>query len=110
MTNMSEYKFKLRTEEGDLKHLLSKYVVKGNFCDVTLVSDDYQQFSAHKIMLAAHSPVLETLLLNCPQRETHTVFHLRGFSGLQLQHLLHLVYAGELTVDHSHIEQFNICI
>ena len=105
---MSEYKFKLRTEEGDLKHLLSKYVVKGNFCDVTLVSDDYQQFSAHKIMLAAHSPVLETLLLNCPQRETHTVFHVRGFSGLQLQHLLHLVYAGELTVDQGHIEQFNV--
>ena len=82
----------------NLQNMLKKYVSKGNFCDVTLVSDDYQQFPAHKLMLAAHSPVLETLLLNCPSAESsHTVLHLRGYSGLQLQKLLQLVYHGEMS-------------
>ena len=43
-----KYKYKAANEDGDLKHSFSKYVVKGNFCDVTLVSDDYQHFPAHK--------------------------------------------------------------
>ena len=82
----------------NLQNTLKKYVSKGNFCDVTLVSDDYQQFPAHKLMLAAHSPVLETLLLNCPLAETsHTVLHLRGYSGLQMQKLLQLIYHGEMS-------------
>ena len=104
-----KYKYKAANEDGDLKHSFSKYVVKGNFCDVTLVSDDYQHFPAHKLMLAAHSPVLKTLLLNCPQLETsHAVLHVRGFSGQQLQHLLHLVYAGELVIDDAQVNDFNL--
>ena len=106
---MSKLKYKTAIEDGNLKHSFSKYVVNGNFCDVTLVSDDYQHFPAHKLMLAAHSPVLETLLLNCPQLETsHTVLHVRGFSGQQLQHLLHLVYAGELVIDDAQVNDFNL--
>ena len=106
---MSKLKYKTASEDGDLKHCFSKYVVKGNFCDVTLVSDDYQHFPAHKLMLAAHSPVLKTLLLNCPQLETsHAVLHVRGFSGQQLQHLLHLVYAGELVIDDAQVNDFNL--
>ena len=52
------------TVNGCLEAALLKYVSKEVFCDVTLVSDDFQLFPAHKLVLAAHSPVLERLLLS----------------------------------------------
>ena len=75
-----------------LKKALSKYVSKEVFCDVTLVSDDLQQFPAHKVVLGAHSPVLETLLLSLKQNNDNTVLHMRGYTGTSIQRMLKFMY------------------
>ena len=98
--NMAKSDNEIPVDESILQHVFKKYVSKGHFCDVTLVSDDYQQFRAHKLLLAAHSPVLEALLLSCPQPDSsHTVLHVRGFSGAQLQKLVRLIYSREVSID-----------
>ena len=98
--NMAKSDNEIPVDDSVLQHVFKKYVSKGHFCDVTLVSDDYQQFRAHKLLLAAHSPVLEALLLSCPQQDSsHTVLHVRGFSGAQLQKLVQLIYSREVSID-----------
>ena len=78
-----------------LEKALLKYVNKEAFCDVTLVSDDLQQFPAHKLVLAAHSPVLESLLLSLKQNNENTVLHMRGYTGTSIQIMLNFMYSGK---------------
>ena len=78
-----------------LEKALLKYVSKEVFCDVTLVSDDLQQFPAHKLVLGAHSPVLESLLLSLKQNNENTVLHMRGYTGTSIQKVLNFMYSGK---------------
>ena len=104
---MATQSYKLSEKDQTIQSALRKYIERDYFCDVTLVSDDYQKFPAHKLVLAAHSSVLETLLLNCTQPDTsHTVLHIRGFSGCQVQKLLQLFYHGGVTIEDSQISDF----
>ena len=90
---MEQSEMSSRTNDFIEKALL-KYVSKELFCDVTLVSDDLQQFPAHKLVLGAHSPVLETLLLSLKQNNDNTVLHLRGYTGTSIQRMLNFMYSG----------------
>ena len=63
----------VKASDLTLQNAVSKYVMKEQFCDVTLVSDDFHQFPAHKIVLSAFSPVLEKLLLSSNQKTDQTV-------------------------------------
>ena len=91
---MEESEMSSRTHDY-LKKALTKYVSKEVFCDVTLVSDDLQQFPAHKVVLGAHSPVLETLLLSLKQNNDNTVLHMRGYTGTSIQRMLIFMYSGK---------------
>ena len=63
----------VKASDLTLQNAVSKYVMKEQFCDVTLVSDDFHKFPAHKIVLSAFSPVLEKLLLSSNQKTDQTV-------------------------------------
>ena len=82
-----------RYQETMFKYLRNEY-----FTDVTLVSDDFQKFAAHKILLSAASPVLESLLLIDPEMQSsHTILPLRGYEGHEVQSLLKFIYAQNVT-------------
>ena len=89
------------TVNGCLEAALLKYVSKEVFCDVTLVSDDFQLFPAHKLVLAAHSPVLERLLLSLGRTNDNTVLHMRGYKGVSIQRMLNFLYSGEAVEDND---------
>ena len=82
-----------------LQNAVSKYVMREQFCDVTLVSDDFHQFPAHKIVLSAFSPILEKLLISSNQKNDQTVLYLRGFNSLDLQTMLRFMYGGEVLTE-----------
>ena len=86
MSNLKSSNMTTRQYRSDidcLQKVLSKYVNKESFTDVTLVSDDFQSFKAHKLVLSAFSQVIERLLLISSKE--HTVLHLRGFKGPIIQ-------------------------
>merc|ERR1719186_453240 len=77
------------------------------FTDVTLVSEDHKPFRAHKIILSACSPVLQTLLLmNAPSFTQQTVLYLRGVHSQEMEALLEFIYLGKTNVSHDNIEEF----
>ena len=86
---------------------IQKFMLKDFFTDVTLVSDDMQKYTAHRIILSICSPVLQNLLLACPQFDNaHTILHVRGFSGDQLQILLEFIYKGQLQIEDAKVSDF----
>ena len=74
------------------------------FADVTLVSDDQQEYKAHKVVLSACSPVLGNILLN--NQHSHPLIYLKGFKSTELQKLLEFMYLGETSVNQNSIDQF----
>lgn len=63
--------------------------------DVTLACDDGSVVRAHRVVLAAASPLLASLLRN-PALD-HVV-HLSGVRRIQLSHLLEFLYNGEALI------------
>jgi len=75
-----------------------------SFADVTLVSDDQNQVQAHKFMLSACSPVLNSLLMNNPH--PHPLLYMRGIKLQELQAILEFMYLGRAYVSNDRIVNF----
>ena len=92
------------TKENDYIQF-SKYQTKECFTDVTLVSDDLWKFAAHRIILSAASPVLESLLMSSMSNmnDCHTILPLRGYNRYDVQGLLNIIYsktsANDISLD-----------
>ena len=72
--------------------------------DVTLVSDDEVQISAHKLILTACSPFFKKILKNYPHN--HPLLYLGGISSMDLLHMMDYIYNGEVTVHQQELDKF----
>ena len=72
--------------------------------DVTLVSDDYKQISAHKLVLSACSEYFRNILQHCKQ--TQPLLCLEGVSSEDLQNVLDYVYLGEVKILQEDLDRF----
>ena len=77
---------------------------KSSFCDVSLVSDDLKQHSAHKIILSACSEYFNTVLSSCDT--PHTLVCMPGLSDEELAQMLDYIYKGEAQVQKNKIDRF----
>ena len=75
-----------------------------DFFDVTLVSDDEVQISAHKVVLSACSSFFKSILKtnNHPQ----PLIYLSGVSSMNLGFVLDYMYQGELDIYQNHLDAF----
>ena len=76
------------------------------FTDVTLVSDDFGKFLAHKTILASASDWFKSLL-HLSEDKT-PVIHLKGVQKEELEGLLEYVYLGQLSVAGRQLENLKI--
>ena len=84
--------------------MFSKLFTKGEFSDLTLVSDDHTRIKAHKFVLSAFSPFFEKIIDENPT--PHPVIYLRGIQSQELVSLLQFMYQGETQVFQSRMEEF----
>ena len=89
-TNVSNTFRKLRTSD--------------NFYDVTLVSDDQQQVSAHKVVLASSSEYFKNILTT--NKHSHPMLCLNGVSSAEMKNILDFLYNGEIQIYQDHLDQF----
>ena len=73
------------------------------FTDVTLISDDQQQYRVHKFILSACSTVFEKILANSPLNSS---IYLRGINHEELESILQFIYLGEATFFHERMNEF----
>ena len=75
-----------------------------DFADVTLVCEDGQQVEAHKVVLAASSPVFQNLLKK--NKHPHPLIYMRGVQSLDLVAIIDFLYFGEANVLQENLDSF----
>ena len=82
--------------DGFLIKALRKVYEANLFPDVTLVGDDECQIEGHRIILSAHSSVLEKAILE--SQSNKPTLRLKGFSYQDLSSLMQYLYLGEVSL------------
>ena len=76
------------------------------FTDVTLAAEDGQKVEAHKVILAASSPIFNNLLSSTKQ--TYPLIYMRGVTVEELSALKDLIYNGEANINQTNLDAFLI--
>ena len=75
-----------------------------DFKDVTLVFDDDQQVEAHRVILAASSPLFLKLLNR--NKHPHPLIHMRGTKPDNLFAIMDFLYRREANVFQENLDSF----
>ena len=74
--------------------------------DVTLVSDDHRQVSAHKLVLSASSEYFKNVLKNSNKPNSHPLLCLDGVNSDDLRNILDYIYNGEIQICQENLDRF----
>merc|ERR1712126_460115 len=72
--------------------------------DVTLVSDDQQQVTAHKFVLSASSGYFKSIFKN--NKASNPFLCLEGVTANDLNNILDYIYNGEVQIYQEHLDMF----
>ena len=75
-----------------------------DFNDVTLACEDGTQVEAHKVVLAASSPVFQILLRR--NKHIHPLIYMRGMKAHDLLAIVDFLYCGEANVFQENMDSF----
>ena len=75
-----------------------------DFADVSLACEDGQRIEAHKVILAASSPVLQKLLKN--NKHPHLLIYMRGMKSENLFAIIDFLYYGMANVFQENLDSF----
>ena len=75
-----------------------------DFLDVTLACEDGQQVEAHKVVLAASSPLFKNLLRQ--NKHSHPLIFMRGVKSETLTALVDYLYFGTTSVSEDNLNDF----
>ena len=74
------------------------------FCDVTLVCEDNQQFEAHKVILSASSSLLRDLLKST--NHSYPLLYMWGVKTRDLANVVDFIYNGQVEIYQSDLNEF----
>ena len=77
------------------------------FQDVTLVTDDKKQISAHKVVLSACSRYFDNILRQ--NTHSHPLLCLDSVNFLDLKNIIDYIYDGEVKISHNSYDTFMRC-
>ena len=104
---MSQEQFNLnwQTYSDHLQELMQNLLQSNESADVTLVTEDKTKFVAHKFVLQACSPVLQSIMIDLPQKQDSVIF-LKGIQPQELKPILQFMYLGQATLHQDRINEF----
>ena len=99
-------KFCLRWDEfqSNVSKYFNKLRNENDFFDVTLVSDDQKQISAHKVVLSSCSEYFKNVLKQ--NKHPHPLLCLEGISFKDLSNILDYIYNGEIKLYQRDLDSF----
>ena len=90
--------------QSNLTSVFSQLRGETNFQDVTLVSDDQRQISAHRVVLSACSVYFKNILsLNS---HSHPLLCLEGINFSELSNVIDYIYYGESQIYQEDLGRF----
>ena len=76
--------------------MFGSYRQDGDFADVTLACEDGEQIDAHKVILAASSPVFQSMLKR--NKHSHPLIYMKGLRSEDLRTMIDFLYLGEADI------------
>ena len=104
MASSEKFSLKWPHSQANLRSVFANLREDTSLTDVTLVSEDGQQFEAHKVILSTSSPVLSNILKTTSQ--SNPLIMLMGFQAKELHILLDFMYSGTANVSYDSLDDF----
>ena len=95
---MDTYCLKWTKFQSNLTKTLSNFRKEEDFFDVTLVSEELQHISAHKLVLSSSSDLFKSILKATQTSNPHPLIYLSGVSAKHLNFAMNYIYQGELQI------------
>ena len=76
-----------------------------DFSDVTLACGDGEQLEAHRVILAASSPVFQNILKS-NLNHSHPLIYMRGVKSVDLMAIVDFLYSGETKIFQENFDSF----
>ena len=92
------------TFEDHVKEMLHEMMKSDELTDVTLVSDDKQEFKAHKVVLSSCSSVFKSIINN--HHQNNPIIYLRGIQHQEMESVLEFMYLGKATFHPERMDEF----
>ena len=99
-----DYNLKWNEFEKNASNSFAKLRNETTFFDVTLVSNDQKQVSAHKLVLSACSDTFRTILSN--NTTANMVLYLDSLDSMEVNLILDYIYQGEVNVSQERLDRF----
>ena len=104
MNDCEKFHFRWNNFESSISESFATLRAEEDFFDVTLVSEDLVQLSAHKVVLSSCSPVFKQLIKS--STHPHPVLFLRGVGIRSLEYILDFIYSGQVDIFQDHLKDF----
>ena len=106
MATMNSEKFNLKWNdfESSISGSFRDIKDEGDFQDVTLACEE-DQIGAHRVVLAACSPKLRSILSHLPHHHQHPLLYLRGIKYSDLKSLITFMYHGEVNIAQEELDR-----
>ena len=101
---MEKYNLKWNDFQINVSKSLSSLRKENDFFDVTLVSDDEQHLSAHKVVLSASSEFFKNILKKA--NHTNPLIYLSGVDFKNLSFIMDYIYQGEVQLFQKDLDNF----
>ena len=104
--NMDKYCLKWTKFQSNLTKTLSDLRKEEDFLDVTLVSEELQHISAHKLVLSSSSDLFKSILKATQTSNPHPLIYLSGVSAKHLNFAMNYIYQGEVEILQEDLGEF----
>ena len=106
LSNMTTGKYVLSRSDfqSSTSNTFQELLSDSNFTDVTLVSGEENEISAHKVVLASCSSFFKRILLRYSHQKP--LIYLNGIKFSDLQAIIKFMYLGEAEIKQADIESF----
>ena len=94
--NMDKFNLKWNDFQSNVSRSFDVLRQAEDFFDVTLVSDDEEHISTHKLVLSASSDFFRNILRKASH--SNPMIYLHGFGSKELQFVMDYIYLGEIQV------------
>ena len=101
---MTSEKFLLQWNDFQKNVTSSFKEIREDFCNVTLVGEDYKKIEAHKVVLAGSSNKLLELLQQ--SQHPHPLLYMKGIKGSHLSAVVDFMYHGEVSIAQDDLNDF----
>ena len=102
--NAEKFSLRWNNFQSNLSKTFSSLRSEDEFYDVTLVSDDQEMISAHKLVLSASSPYFKHILTRT--KNSHPLLCLEGISSVEVKYILDYIYQGEVLLNQEELDRF----